>query len=175
MEKEWIYVYVYLNHFAVYLKLTQHCKSTILQYKLKIKLKFWNKIKCEGKKKTGSKKLWIFLLICPQSKQPSKNHCRKPLGPASRVLDKRLNLELVSAPISINPPCSSSMWVSPSPTYTQSLLSCGFPWFWECISVRYFNFSVGMLFLPVERLVLLCWDYTLVSSLEAMRSGRERS
>ena len=38
-EKEWTYVYVYLNHFAVYLKLTQHCKSTTLQYKIKIKFK----------------------------------------------------------------------------------------------------------------------------------------
>ena len=27
-EKEWICVYVYMNHFAVYLELTQHCKST---------------------------------------------------------------------------------------------------------------------------------------------------
>ena len=34
-EKEWIHVYVELNHFAVHLKLTQHCKSTILQYKIK--------------------------------------------------------------------------------------------------------------------------------------------
>ena len=34
-EKEQIYVYVKLNHFAVHLKLTQHCKSTILQYKIK--------------------------------------------------------------------------------------------------------------------------------------------
>ena len=32
-EKEWIYVYVELNHFAIHLKLTQYCKSTILQYK----------------------------------------------------------------------------------------------------------------------------------------------
>ena len=38
-EKEWIYVYVQLNHFAIHVKLTQHCKSTILQYKIKIKLK----------------------------------------------------------------------------------------------------------------------------------------
>ena len=30
-EKEWIYVYVLLNHFAVYLKITQHFESTILQ------------------------------------------------------------------------------------------------------------------------------------------------
>ena len=27
-EKEWIYVYVQLNHFAVHLKLTLYCKST---------------------------------------------------------------------------------------------------------------------------------------------------
>ena len=36
-EKEWIYVYVSLNHFAVHLRLTQHCKSTILHYKIKTK------------------------------------------------------------------------------------------------------------------------------------------
>ena len=30
-KKEWIYVYVKLIHFAVQQKLTQHCKSTILQ------------------------------------------------------------------------------------------------------------------------------------------------
>ena len=32
-------VCVYLNHFAVHLKLKQHCKSTILQYKIKLKKK----------------------------------------------------------------------------------------------------------------------------------------
>ena len=39
-EKEYIYVYIYilymyikLNHFTIHLKLTQHCKSTILQFK----------------------------------------------------------------------------------------------------------------------------------------------
>ena len=38
-EKEYMCIYmvyththIYINHFAVYLKLTQHCKSTILQY-----------------------------------------------------------------------------------------------------------------------------------------------
>ena len=31
-EKGWIFVYVWLNHFAVHLKLRQHCKSTMLQY-----------------------------------------------------------------------------------------------------------------------------------------------
>ena len=36
-EKEWIHVDVYLNHFAIHLKLTQHCKSTRIQYKIKIK------------------------------------------------------------------------------------------------------------------------------------------
>ena len=29
-EKEWTYVYEQLNHFAVYLKLTQYCKTTVL-------------------------------------------------------------------------------------------------------------------------------------------------
>ena len=29
----YIYMYIYLNHFDVHLKLTQHCKSTILQLK----------------------------------------------------------------------------------------------------------------------------------------------
>jgi len=32
-EKEYIYTYTKLNHFAVHLKLTPHCKSTILQFK----------------------------------------------------------------------------------------------------------------------------------------------
>ena len=36
-EKEEIYVYVYLNHFDVYLKLIQFCKSTVLHYKIKMK------------------------------------------------------------------------------------------------------------------------------------------
>ena len=44
-KEEWIYVYVKLIHFAVHLKLTQHCKSTILQYKIKIKKKNNLKIK----------------------------------------------------------------------------------------------------------------------------------
>ena len=33
--KEWIHVYVWLSHFAVHLKLSQHCSSAILQYKIK--------------------------------------------------------------------------------------------------------------------------------------------
>ena len=36
-EKEWIYVYVQLNHSATHLKLTQHCKSTIIQHKIKFR------------------------------------------------------------------------------------------------------------------------------------------
>ena len=32
-------LYIKLNHFAVYLKLTQHCESTILQFLEKVKLK----------------------------------------------------------------------------------------------------------------------------------------
>ena len=32
-EKEYIYIYTYMwNHFTVYQKLTQHCKSIILQF-----------------------------------------------------------------------------------------------------------------------------------------------
>ena len=35
VEKEYMYISIYifikLNHFAVHLKLTQHCKSTIFQ------------------------------------------------------------------------------------------------------------------------------------------------
>ena len=38
-EEEWIYVYVQLNHFTAHLKLTQDCKSTICQYKIKIKFR----------------------------------------------------------------------------------------------------------------------------------------
>ena len=30
-EKEYIHIYVQLNHFAAQQKLTQHCKSTIFQ------------------------------------------------------------------------------------------------------------------------------------------------
>ena len=33
----YIYIYVYLNHFAVYLKLIQYCKSTKFQQKKKEK------------------------------------------------------------------------------------------------------------------------------------------
>ena len=29
----YLYIHIYLNHFAVHLKLTQHCKFTILQLK----------------------------------------------------------------------------------------------------------------------------------------------
>ena len=39
-DKEWIYAPVQLTHFAVRLKLTQHCKSTILQCKIKMKFKY---------------------------------------------------------------------------------------------------------------------------------------
>ena len=35
-EKEYIIHIHKLNHFAVHLKLTQHCKSTILQFKKKV-------------------------------------------------------------------------------------------------------------------------------------------
>ena len=32
---EWIYVYVWLSPFTAHLKLSQHCQSAILQYKIK--------------------------------------------------------------------------------------------------------------------------------------------
>ena len=35
--KKNIYMYIHLNHFVVQQKLTQHCKSTILQLKKKLK------------------------------------------------------------------------------------------------------------------------------------------
>ena len=34
-ESEKEYAYIYLNHFTVHLKLTQYCKSTIVQLKKK--------------------------------------------------------------------------------------------------------------------------------------------
>ena len=40
-------VFVCLNHFSVHLKLTQHCKSTILQLK---KIKFGNKYSYRNQK-----------------------------------------------------------------------------------------------------------------------------
>ena len=36
---EWIYVYVWLSPFTAHLKLSQHCQSAILQYKIKSFLK----------------------------------------------------------------------------------------------------------------------------------------
>ena len=33
LEKEWIYIYIKLNHLAVHVKLTQHCKSTTVYNK----------------------------------------------------------------------------------------------------------------------------------------------
>ena len=30
-KKEYLFIYIHLNHFAVHLKLTQYCKSTVLQ------------------------------------------------------------------------------------------------------------------------------------------------
>ena len=32
---KYIYIYINLNHFAIHLKLTQHCKLTILQQKIR--------------------------------------------------------------------------------------------------------------------------------------------
>ena len=50
-EEEWLYVYVYLIHCALHLKLTQHCKSTVFQYKIKIENQnetFNNKFSFQG-------------------------------------------------------------------------------------------------------------------------------
>ena len=33
--EEWIHVYVWLSPFPVHLKLSQHCSSTVLEYKIK--------------------------------------------------------------------------------------------------------------------------------------------
>ena len=44
-----------MNHFAVYLKLTQHCKSTVLQYKIKIKK---NGVKGDQEKKISTVNFW---------------------------------------------------------------------------------------------------------------------
>ena len=55
-EKKQIHVYVQLIHFAVRLKLTQHCKSTILQYKIKIKFK--NIVYCWRKDSLFNKWWW---------------------------------------------------------------------------------------------------------------------
>ena len=41
-----VYIYIYMNHFALHQKLT-HCKSSILQWNKKfIKLLYWKKRKC---------------------------------------------------------------------------------------------------------------------------------
>ena len=60
-EQEEIHVYVWLNPFALHLKLTQHCKSTIHPYKIK------SFLKCplllhKKKKKPNNKDL---LICCP--------------------------------------------------------------------------------------------------------------
>ena len=44
MEKNMKKEYIYLNHFAVYQKLAQHCKSTILQFFEKIVMKAARKL-----------------------------------------------------------------------------------------------------------------------------------
>ena len=65
-EKELRYVCVKLNHFAVYLKLTQHCKSTILQFKIKKKKK---RNQLESKSNVGPRSDYHFL---------ATNHSEKP-------------------------------------------------------------------------------------------------
>ena len=55
-EKEWIYVYIKRNLFVVHLKLTQHCESTIPQYKIKIK---FQKKKSYREKEAPAHILWL--------------------------------------------------------------------------------------------------------------------
>ena len=43
-KKKYIYTYISLNHFAVHQKLTQHCKSTILQFKKKTRILYTAKL-----------------------------------------------------------------------------------------------------------------------------------
>lgn len=94
--------------------------------------------------------------------QASKNQLKNPSRPALHVLDQRMNLRLVSAPLSIKSPCSSSTWVSPS---HHTLRACSHlcpvwvPWVWGYALAGYFNFSVGMLLLPGEGLVLLLYSW----------------
>lgn len=38
-EKEYIITYIYLNHFIIHLKLTQHCELTVLEKKKNRKMK----------------------------------------------------------------------------------------------------------------------------------------
>ena len=61
-EKELRYICVKLNHFAAYLKLTQHCKSTILQFKKK-------RNQLESKSNVGPRCDYHFL---------ATNHSEKP-------------------------------------------------------------------------------------------------
>ena len=47
------YMYMYNNHLAVHLKLTQHCESTTVQYKIKLKSYHYQRGKGVRKDKSG--------------------------------------------------------------------------------------------------------------------------
>ena len=72
-----ICIYTQLNHFAVHLKLTQHCKSTILQLKKNFARKPRNRVICNRSHGSASQsflsKLLQYLLNSPSLRFPP-NH-----------------------------------------------------------------------------------------------------
>ena len=79
MEKN-LKIYIYsLNHFAVYLTLTQHCKSTIFQFlkiiqKKKIYIETENRlVVAQGREKTGINSEWGEFPVGPVVKTLPSN------------------------------------------------------------------------------------------------------
>ena len=66
---KWIYIsrFMYLNHFAVHQKLTEHCKSTIFQFE--------NKNKNTHKKTKHAVTIWPSSCILRHLSQRNKNFC----------------------------------------------------------------------------------------------------
>ena len=73
---EWIHVYVWLSPFAVYLKLSQHCYSAILQYKIK---------NLKEKKRYIDKKKKIEIGGEKQKSSNKRREIRVPENPATDV------------------------------------------------------------------------------------------
>ena len=73
---EWIHVYVWLSPFAVYLKLSQHCYSAILQYKIK---------NLKEKKRYIDKKKKIEIGGGKQKSSNKRREIRVPENPATDV------------------------------------------------------------------------------------------
>ena len=84
LEQEEIHVYVWLNPFALHLKLTQHCKSTIHPYKIKSFLKCT--LLLHKKKKTQQQRLAnllpgpCLLAAGPLYKELKRNYWKESLG-----------------------------------------------------------------------------------------------